>query len=112
MNILKSKIPGKEIAVIILLIWLFLFFSGCENPFKSEGEGDLIIVTGTVKRGVEYECWILVSNSGISYELVGERSIGIKKEGLKITVIGKIKIIASFCMQGTPLEVLNYKILN
>jgi hypothetical protein len=112
MNMLKLKIPGKEIIISILLIYLSLFLSGCQNPLWSNGKDGIKVITGTVKRGVEAECWILVSNSGKSYELIDERSTGIKKESLKVVVIGKIELVASFCMQGTPLEVLNYKILD
>lgn len=102
----------KKIALLLLLGYLSFFLSGCQNPLWSNGKDGIKVITGTVKRGVEYDCWILVSNSGKSYELIDERSTGIKKEGLKVVVIGKIKLVASFCMQGTPLEVLNYKILD
>jgi len=112
MNTLRLKTTIKGITIFVLMVYISLSFTGCQNPLWSDGKNGVKVITGVVERGVEYECWILVSNSGKSYELIGEKSNMIKQEGLKVTVIGKIRIIASFCMQGTPLEVLNYWILD
>jgi len=101
---------------IIFLVLLVNFSSlvlSCVNPLGFGDKGGLIMVTGKVQAGVESDCWILISNAGKSYELYGERSSEIKKEGIKVKVMGKILTnTVSFCMQGTPLEVISYQKLD
>lgn len=102
-----------RIIIIVLLFYFFPFSLSCVNPLGSGDKDGLIMVTGKVQPGVEGNCWILISNSGRSYELYGERSSEIKKEGIKVKVVGKILTnTVSFCMQGTPLEVISYQIIN
>ncbi|MDP3024135.1 MAG: hypothetical protein Q8O10_01220 [candidate division Zixibacteria bacterium] len=103
----------KKIEILVLLGCIALFLTVCQNPFSSGGNGGFKVITGTVQRGVEWECWVLISTSGKSYELYGERSSEIKKEGIKVKVMGKILTnTVSFCMQGTPLEVISYQKLD
>lgn len=102
----------RIIILVLLIIFSFLILS-CVNPLGSGDKDGLIMVTGKVQAGVEWECWVLISTSGKSYELYGERSSEIKKEGIKVKVVGKILTnTVSFCMQGTPLEVISYQKLD
>ena len=113
MNKEKHVWSVTRIIILVLQAYLFSFVLSCVSPLRSGEKGGLVMVTGKVQTGVEWECWILVSNSGKSYELYGERSSEIKKEGVKVKVVGKILTnTVSFCMQGTPLEVINYQKLD
>jgi hypothetical protein len=102
-----------RIIILVLLINFSSFVLSCVNPLGSGDKDGLIMVTGKVQAGVEWECWVLISTSGKSYELYGERSSEIKKEGIKVKVVGKILTnTVSFCMQGAPLEVISYQKLD
>jgi hypothetical protein len=110
----KEKFVSLAIRILILILLVNLSFLvfGCVNPLGSGDKEGLVMVTGKVHAGVESDCWILISNSGKSYELYGEKSGEIKKEGLKAKVVGRILTVPTFCMQGTPLEVLSYQKLD
>ena len=102
-----------RIIILVLLVNFSSFVLSCVNPLGFGEKGGLVMVTGKVQAGVEWECWILISNSGKSYELYGEKSGEIKKAGMKVKVIGiLIKDVRSYCMQGTPLEVISYQKLD
>ena len=102
-----------RIIIPVLLVYFFSFVLNCVNPLGSGEKDGLVMVTGKVQAGVEWECWILISNSGKSYELYGEKFSEIKKEGIKVRVVGKILTdTVSFCMQGTPLEIISYQKLD
>ena len=102
-----------RIIILVLLVNFSSLVLSCVNPLGSGEKGGLVMVTGRVQAGVEWECWVLISSSGKSYELYGERSSEIKKEGIKVKVVGKILTnTVSFCMQGTPLEIISYQRLD
>lgn len=102
-----------RIIILVLLVNFSSLVLSCVNPLGFGDKGGLVMATGKVQAGVEWECWILISNSGKSYELYGEKSGEIKKEGMKVRVIGiLIKDGRSYCMQGTPIEVINYQKLD
>lgn len=109
----KLVLLATRIIILVLLVYFFSFVLSCVNPLGSGEKGGLVMVTGRVQAGVEWECWILISNSGKSYELYGEKSGEIKKDGMKVRVIGMlIKGGRSYCMQGTFIEVINYQKLD
>lgn len=108
----KLVLSATRIIVLVLLAYFFSFVLSCVNPLGSGEKDGLVMVTGKVQAGVESDCWILISNAGKSYELYGEKSGEIKKEGMKIRVIGRIMTMASICMQGIPIEVINYQKLD
>ena len=101
-----------RIIIPVLLVYFFSFVLNCVNPLGSGEKDGLVMAIGKVQAGVERECWILISNSGKSYELYGEKSVEIKKAGMKVRIIGRIMTVASTCMQGTPLEVISYQKLD
>ena len=109
---------GKFLSLIIRIIILVLLtcFStsalDCQNPLGFGHNDGLVTVTGKVQAGVEWECWILITNMGKSYELYGEKSVEIRKEGMKVKVVGRILTVPTFCMQGTPIEVISYQKLD
>ena len=106
----KLVLSATRIIILVLLVYFFSFVLSCVNPLGSGEKDGLVMVTGKVQAGVE--CLILVSNAGKSYELYGEKSVEIKKEGMKIRVVGRIMTVASICMQGIPIEVINYQKLD
>jgi hypothetical protein len=108
----KLVLSATRIIILFLLIYFSSLVLDCVNPLGSGDKDGLVMVTGKVQAGVESDCWILISNSGKSYELYGEKSGEIKKTGMKVRVVGRIMTVASICMQGTPLEVINYQKLD
>lgn len=109
----KLVLLATRIIILFLLIYFSSLVLDCVNPLGPGDKDGLVMVTGKVQAGVESDCWILISNAGKSYELYGKKSSEIKKEGIKVKVVGKILTnTVSFCMQGTPLEIISYQKLD
>lgn len=65
-----------------------------------------ITVVGTVEAGVEYDCLILTTTGGSTYQLTG--NINSSYIGQQVVVRGVLDPDgASYCMQGTPLHVIS-----
>jgi hypothetical protein len=110
----KEKLVSLTIRIItlVLLVYFSSLVLDCQNPLGSGDKDGLVMVTGKVQAGVEWEYWILISNAGKSYELYGEKSGEIKKDGMKVRVVGRNLTVASICMQGIPIEVISHQKLD
>lgn len=102
----------RKLAMLVLLVCTTPMLVACQDPFSTHEGNGFKFITGVVESGVESDCWILISTSGKSYELYGEKSSEIKKQGLRVTIMGKILDNPTTCMQGTPFLVVSYEIAN
>ena len=90
---------------------LCLLLLGCDESDKGLPapiqEPEVVEGTGTVVfRDVEGGCWAITTDTGSSYEPVG-LSDSFKEDGLRVQFTLRTLDVATTCMVGVPVEVLD-----
>jgi hypothetical protein len=106
---------------VVTLLAAVLTTAGCggsDGPAAADGGGSsssvatspasptpsTVTVEGTVRSGVEAGCLVLRAD-GQAYLLLG-RATALPSPGSRVRIIGTANAdVATFCMQGTPLQV-------
>ena len=95
------------------LLCVLLF--GCDGGGKGfpalERKSEVLKGSGTVVfSNVEGGCWTIVADTGSAYEPVG-LSDDFKKDGLRIQFTLRTLDVATLCMVGMPVEVVDLQLL-
>ena len=98
-----------------LLLLLCLLLSGCgghDAGFPGlEQKPEIVKGSGTVVfQNVEGGCWTILADTGDAYEPVG-LSDDFKKDGLRVQFTLRTLDVATICMVGSPVEVMDLHLL-